>query len=234
MCANKNTIDFKTFMPIYNKFRKTENDKGIDMEPFAMPLFSLNLAKRYVVLNKYRTITKYLFENQLGHMALDFGTGFGAFLPILSRTYNNVVAVDAFDDQVTVARDLVAFMKLSNVRVDKVRKDTGLSQFNDSEFDTILATDVLEHNSNYKDIVVELNRVLKPGGTLIVSLPREHFLYRLFARREVEHNEERGHVYHSSKGADIVEEFIAKQFKVIERVNVFTFLHIMFLRKLES
>ena len=221
-------------MPLYNKFRKIESHKGIDMEPFAMPLFSLNPAKRYVVLNKYKKITKYLFENPSGHEALDFGTGFGAFIPILSRKFDNVIAVDAFDDQVTAARDLVAFMKLPNVRVDKVKRDGGLSYFDDGKFDTIMATDVLEHNLNYKDIVMELKRVLKPGGTLIVSLPREHLIYRLFARREVEHNEERGHVYHSSKGADLVEQFIANQFKVIERVNVFTFLHIMFLQQFVS
>jgi len=231
MCANQNTMNFDTFMPIYNKFRKAEKDKDVDMEPFAMPLFSSNPAKRYVVLAKYRAITKYLLERQLGDAALDFGTGFGAFLPILSSKFYQVIAVDAFDDQVTAARDLVTYMKLPNVRVEKVRKDNGLSYFNDGKFDTVLATDVLEHNLNYKDIVMELKRLLKPGGLLIVSLPREHLLYRLFARREVEHNEERGHVYHSSRGADLVEEFITKQFRVIERVNAFSFIHVLFLQK---
>ena len=197
--------NFDSFMPFYKEFRRTEKDKGVDMEPLAMPLFSSNPAKRYVVLAKYRVITKYINENTSGHASLDFGTGFGAFLPVLSSRFNDVIAVDAFYDQVTVARDLVTFMKLPNVRVEKVRKDAGMAHFDDSKFDAILATDVLEHNLNCKDIVMELKRVLKLGGSLIVSLPREHFIYRLFARREVEHNEERRHVYHSSRGADQIE-----------------------------
>lgn len=49
-----------------------------------------------------------------------------------------------------------------------------------------------------------MERVLKHEGLLVVSLLVEHLLYRIFARRDVENDKERGHVYHPSKGKSIV------------------------------
>ena len=47
--------------------------------------------------------------------------------------------------------------------------------FGENQFDGILCTQVLEHAIDSELLVRECNRVLKPGGTLIVSVP---FLYR--------------------------------------------------------
>ena len=223
--------EFDFYMPFFLDFRRIEEQKELDMEPFRMPLFSKNFAKKIVVLKKYRFITDFLNSNSKGGKALDFGTGFGAFLPVLSNNYDEVTAVDAYDDQIKAAKDLVDYLALKNVNVKKVSKENGLSSFPDSEFDLILATDVLEHNRNYESIVLELRRILKPGGLIVVSLPREHLLYRMFARREVEHDEERGHVYHNSKGADKVEKFVAGNFKMLKFVNVYGFIHVMIMVK---
>jgi len=223
--------EFDFYMPRFVDFRRIEEQNGLDMEPFRMPLFSKNFAKKIVVLKKYRFITDFLNSNSKGGKALDFGTGFGAFLPVLSDNYDEVTAIDAYDDQIKAAKDLVDYLALRNVNVKKVPKENGLLSFRDSEFDLILATDVLEHNRNYESIVFELKKILKPGGVIVVSLPREHLLYRMFARKEVERDEDRGHVYHNSKGADKVEKFIAGNFKMLKHVNVYGFIHIMILVK---
>ena len=231
MLSNPERRPFDKYLPQFMNFRKAELNDGVDPEPFRMPLFSKNLPKRIVVLSKYRHITRYLKENSKRGNALDFGTGFGAFLPVLSEVNEEVIAVDAFDDQIKTAKDLCLFMNLKNVIVLKVARINGLSEFNDSAFDTVLATDVLEHNINYKNIVIELKRVLKTQGLLIVSLPREHLLYRIFARREVEHNKERGHVYHSSKGEDEVELFLLKHFDLVLKESAYSFIHTLYLIK---
>jgi len=223
--------EFDFYMPSLVNFKHIEEQKGLDMEPFKMPLFSKNFAKKTVVLKKYRFITDFLNSNSKGGKALDFGTGFGAFLPILSNNYDEVTAVDAYDDQIQAAKDLVEYFKLENVKVKKVPKENGLLSFRDSEFDLILATDVLEHNRNYESIVLELKRILKSGGVIVISLPREHLLYRMFARKEVERDEERGHVYHNSKGADKMENFVAGNFKMLRFVNVYSFIHVMIMVK---
>ncbi|WP_188681466.1 class I SAM-dependent methyltransferase [Thermogymnomonas acidicola] len=230
MLSRQEKKQFNRYMSQFENFRRVELKNGVDPEPFRMPLFSKNFAKRVGVLSKYRHITQYLKVNSKRGKALDFGTGFGAFLPVLSELNDEVIAVDAFDDQLRAAKDLCLYMGLKNVTVLKVARINGLSGFEDSTFDTILATDVLEHNLNYKDIVVKLKRVLKTGGPLIVSLPREHLLYRIFARREVEHDRERGHVYHSSKGADEVELFLLKHFDLELKESAHTFIHYTLLR----
>ncbi|MEM3873050.1 MAG: class I SAM-dependent methyltransferase [Nitrososphaeria archaeon] len=219
-------IEFDNLLRNYVDFRKVEESKGIDLEPFMMPLFSKNFAKKFVVIKKYRYISDFLQKHCTGGKALDFGTGFGAFLPILSKTHDEVVAVDAFLDQIIVAKDLVDYMRLNNVKVMQVPKENGLEIFPASEFNTILAADVLEHNLNYKQIVDEMVRILKPNGIVVVSLPTEHPIYRLFARKEVEKDEMRGHVYHSYKGFLEVKKYIDNKFKLLEEKDILTFIHI--------
>jgi predicted SAM-dependent methyltransferase len=58
-----------------------------------------------------------------------------------------------------------------------------LSQFADGSIDTIYASHVLEHIPYQKDLpktLVEWRRALRPGGTLMVSVPDLEILCRLF------------------------------------------------------
>jgi SAM-dependent methyltransferase len=49
--------------------------------------------------------------------------------------------------------------------------------FKDSTFDVILCEEVLEHIANQKDVVEEVFRVLKTGGTAIFATPNK-YIYR--------------------------------------------------------
>ena len=57
--------------------------------------------------------------------------------------------------------------------------------FGDNHFDTLMATEVLEHCPDPVRIITEMNRVLKPGGLLFFTVP---FLWNL---HEVPHDEYR-------------------------------------------
>lgn len=57
-----------------------------------------------------------------------------------------------------------------------VHGDAQCLPFRDSSFDSVLALDVLEHLRNPGEAMREIQRVLRPGGTLIVQTP---FLYPL-------------------------------------------------------
>lgn len=60
--------------------------------------------------------------------------------------------------------------KLLDVECDITKK----LPFNDSEFDTIILSDVLEHVPNPIDLTLELKRILKPGGLVLMNVP---FMY---------------------------------------------------------
>lgn len=51
--------------------------------------------------------------------------------------------------------------------------------FKDSYFDAVCATEIFEHVPDVNPTISELWRVLKNGGTLIVTVPATHFLWKL-------------------------------------------------------
>jgi len=45
--------------------------------------------------------------------------------------------------------------------------------FKDNSFDAVVATEILEHIPNYQIAIAELNRIIKPGGHIIITFPNE-------------------------------------------------------------
>ncbi|HET9595930.1 MAG TPA: methyltransferase domain-containing protein [Anaeromyxobacteraceae bacterium] len=103
---------------------------------------------------------------------LDCGCGEGALLPSLSAAAREVVAIDV---DVRAAERLVRELGLKNVAVRPARIEA--LPFADGSFDAIFSADVLEHIPVLEPGIVELRRVLAPGGSLFVSAPTENLLY---------------------------------------------------------
>jgi ubiquinone/menaquinone biosynthesis C-methylase UbiE len=51
--------------------------------------------------------------------------------------------------------------------------------FGDNRFEKLLCTEVLEHTLNPRAFVQEMVRVVKPGGTVVISVPNEPLIDRL-------------------------------------------------------
>jgi 2-polyprenyl-3-methyl-5-hydroxy-6-metoxy-1,4-benzoquinol methylase len=66
--------------------------------------------------------------------------------------------------------------------------------FADGFFDVVICSEVLEHIDNDKKAVAELLRVLKPGGDLVVSVPRFFPEKICWAISDAYHQEPGGHV----------------------------------------
>jgi 2-polyprenyl-3-methyl-5-hydroxy-6-metoxy-1,4-benzoquinol methylase len=116
--------------------------------------------------NRHRAAAKTL-EGISGSKALDIGSGGGDFARIVARMGNHVTtcdfAVPALDPSLDSAE------KLPFVRLD-------LGQplpFRESSFDLLTALEVIEHIADPYRFINELRRVLKPGGTLLLSLPNK-------------------------------------------------------------
>jgi len=103
-------------------------------------------------------------EGNLGVVA-EFGCGGGFYTEVLSARAERVVATDLAPGMLAVARQ--------NVRAGNVtfqQQDCQRTSFADASFDTVFLSLVL-HFTEPSKALAEMRRILKPGGTLIISNP---------------------------------------------------------------
>jgi SAM-dependent methyltransferase len=113
---------------------------------------------------------------QEGHMVLDLGCGFGRHAFEALRRGGHVVACDmALPELKQVRSTYAAMAEVGELHVNApaftCAGDATRLPFNDSSFDRIIASEVLEHVYNDADALNELFRVLKPEGILAVTVP---------------------------------------------------------------
>ncbi|MDA2915352.1 class I SAM-dependent methyltransferase [Nitrospinae bacterium AH_259_B05_G02_I21] len=106
---------------------------------------------------------------------LDAGIGTGRFSVPLSWMGHPVVGVDASLPMLDAVRT-----ELGD-KIDLVKCDVELLPFRSDKFDSIVCIRVIFHLPQYKEVLAEFLRVLKPGGRLMFDvLSHEH---RQLARR---------------------------------------------------
>jgi SAM-dependent methyltransferase len=102
-----------------------------------------------------------------GRRVLDLGCRDGA----LTREFaagNEVVGVDADRDALAEAQKLGIETRWADL-------DEPLP-FPDASFDVVVAGELLEHLRDPRQLVAEARRVLRPGGTLVASVPNAYRL----------------------------------------------------------
>jgi ubiquinone/menaquinone biosynthesis C-methylase UbiE len=111
-----------------------------------------------------------------GNMIIDVGCFTGAFVREASRRFpdKTVIGIDNFEDNIRIARLLFPemadrFQKMSVYRLDIA----------DASADCVTLQEVLEHLEGAALAIKEVNRVLKKGGALIVSVPNPFYLWRI-------------------------------------------------------
>lgn len=100
---------------------------------------------------------------------LDVGCGAGVFLPIVSPLCARLIGLESSPAFAQLSRDVVQQRQLTNTSV--VSGVCEALPFDTATFDVVLVVDVLHHLTHLRESVAELQRVLKPGGTLIVFEP---------------------------------------------------------------
>lgn len=114
---------------------------------------------------------------QRGERLLDLGCGGGRHAFQAVRLGARVVALDAMATEVAQVRDTIgAMVDAGEVRGDDeagvVQGDALRLPFADASFDRVIASEVLEHIPDDDTAMAELSRVLRPGGTMAVTVPR--------------------------------------------------------------
>ncbi len=100
---------------------------------------------------------------------LDFGCYRGDFLNTLtSRGVRRLVGVDAAGEPVREGRALHPHLDLHHAGQELPLP------FEDASFTSISLMDVLEHVHDQPALLRELHRLLVPGGTLVITVPRRH------------------------------------------------------------
>jgi SAM-dependent methyltransferase len=113
-----------------------------------------------------------------GDTLLDLGCGFGRHAFAAARRGAEVVALDAGSEEVAGVRDTFGAMVDAgeldgeSARAAAVQGDALRLPFPDGAFDRVIASEVLEHIPDDVAAMTELARVLRPGGTMAVTVPR--------------------------------------------------------------
>jgi SAM-dependent methyltransferase len=112
-----------------------------------------------------------------GDRLLDLGCGFGRHAYQAARLGAQVVAVDFGTDEVLQVRGTFGAMASAgeidaDARTGAVQGDALRLPFADGSFDRVIASEVLEHIPDDGTAVAELARVLRPGGSMAVTVPR--------------------------------------------------------------
>lgn len=110
--------------------------------------------------------------------ALEVGPGSGIYLPVLADLYDQVVGIDVETAYLEHAGRLS--QRCPNLSL--VADDITSSRLEPKSFDLILCTEVIEHIANSRAALQGMHRLLRKGGTLVLSTPQRYSPLELTAR----------------------------------------------------
>ena len=102
----------------------------------------------------------------------DIGTGTGYLLPLLAAHFKRVIAVEPVDRMMEAARNRVEAARLAHVELRT--GDLSALPIRDEEVDLAVAALVLHHVPVPMEAVMELGRVIRPGGSALIIEQAAH------------------------------------------------------------
>jgi len=110
-----------------------------------------------------KEVVSELFGDVKNKLFLDCGCGTGRFLEFFTKKGSRVIGVDISENMLKIAKK-----KIPNVNLS--RADIFSLPFKNKVFDIILCSQVLTHLHNYKAPLLEMGRVLKDRGIIIIDI----------------------------------------------------------------
>jgi ubiquinone/menaquinone biosynthesis C-methylase UbiE len=135
-------------------------------------------------LDRFQSIDPALLDIREEHRAVDLGCGTGRHVLELSKGPGSIIGADISLHDLRAGRYLLEIMRRRGdvrAKVHWMRSAGERLPFRDAAFDRVICTETLEHVDDDRVLARELERVLKPGGILAVSVPDE-FSEKIFWR----------------------------------------------------
>lgn len=141
--------------------------------------------KRIAIKNKVKLISSYSSKGKV----LDIGAGTGEFLATAKKEGWDVTGFEVNPKAKTIASS------------KGINMEESLKELESSSFDIITMWHVLEHISNLEEYILELYRLIKPNGTIIIAVPNfKSFDASFYGRYWAAYDTPR-HLWHFSKKA---------------------------------
>ena len=167
-------------------------------------------AKRSLFEKAYHFIKNIALKNKLSLIndlqkkkgkLLDIGAGTGDFLLVAKQNGWNAIGIEPSEKAKAIAQQKGVELK------------SNLSEFQDHSFDLITMWHVLEHVPNLENQIKELQRLLKPNGSIIIAVPNfksfdANYYQEFWAAYDVPR-----HLWHFSKTA-IQKLFLAENLEL--------------------
>jgi 2-polyprenyl-3-methyl-5-hydroxy-6-metoxy-1,4-benzoquinol methylase len=97
-----------------------------------------------------------------GKRLLDVGCGDGSFILRVKDQFEEVFGLD-------ISPMAVELCRKNGIKASQINLNGQTTPYPDGFFDTIVSLEVIEHVFNPLSFSKEINRALRPGGTLIIS-----------------------------------------------------------------
>jgi SAM-dependent methyltransferase len=164
------------------KATPSQTNEASPQVEWALRLFNKSVLKQ----RKYREIRALLGDTR-GLDCLDLGSDNGVVSYLLRQGGGTWKSADLDEGSVGAIRSLV--------ESEVYQLDGGPTPFQENEFDRVVIVDFLEHIPDDAGFIAELERILKPGGELILNVPhRKNSLLRRFRYLIGQTDEKHGHL----------------------------------------
>ena len=214
----------KTMVPSRSENSKAVRIESKDLERFAKDVyvdspvyFSPNRLVRFLNWKKLDSVLSLLLTQE-GDRVLDFGCGNGVMLPTLSGIFDTVFGIDLHTSAASRVKHAYSLKNVFLIQTDGMKLP-----FQNDTFSTILATSVLEHFTDLEEVVAEIARIIKPGGSLFFLSPTENVFYRcgrwLFGFEKPE-----DHYYSAKEIKVILEKFFTVEVEKHFPINFLPFI----------
>ncbi len=132
----------------------------------------------YRLISRYsptREDVAFLFAIKSNGSLLDVGCGEGRLLINLSKYYKKLVGIDILDYRIKRAIKNANDKDIKNISLRVRNIENGLG-FSPGSFDAVICLSVIEYTFDPYFTAREIAKVLKKGGTLILSVPNVGFV----------------------------------------------------------